>query len=105
VRIITLRSPREKAIGLQFKPIIEDETLWVFRDVGAGDYFHSNNVPEPFDIAFVGRQREVILVALMVPPEDRIEVPEGAVMALESKAGNMARWGILPGVTVAISLV
>lgn len=90
-------------MGLQYKPFIEDETLWVFKQIGEGDYFHSENVPEPFDIAFIGFERQVIFVGRMTPPKDIVEVPKGTAMALESRAGNMARWGILPGARIALS--
>jgi uncharacterized membrane protein (UPF0127 family) len=102
MRIITLTSAAEKMQGLQYKRFIEDDTLWVFRDIGQGDYFHSENVPEPFDIAFVSWERRVLLVARMVPPKAKIEVPEGTSMAMEAKAGNMARWGIVQGSVVSL---
>lgn len=102
MRIITLSTPYEKAQGLQHKRFIEDDTLWVFKGIGEGDSFHSQNVPEPFDIAFVSFEKEVIVVARMTPPGDVIEVPPGTVMAFESKAGNMARWGVVQGSVVGI---
>jgi uncharacterized membrane protein (UPF0127 family) len=88
--------------GLQYKPFIEDHTLWVFKDIGFGDYFHSQNVPEPFDIAFISEEGEVLLAGLMIPPDDLVQVPEGTAMAIESKAGNMARWGIVQGTVVTL---
>jgi uncharacterized membrane protein (UPF0127 family) len=97
MRIVVFETPEEKAMGLQYKPFIEDQTLFVFPNVGYGDYFHSENVPEPFDIAFVDHRGTVIFTAVMHPPEDTVEVPRDAVMALEAKAGNMFGWGILPG--------
>ena len=102
MRIITLESRSEKARGLQYKPFIEDQTLWVFEEIGYGDYFHSQNVPEPFDIAFVGEDGIVLLVTKMHPPDDTISVPQGTAMALESKAGEMARWGIVQGTVVSL---
>lgn len=102
VRIITLATAEEKSRGLQYKRSIEDDTLWVFKGVGEGDYFHSVNVPEPFDIAFIGIYKEVIFVGTMVPEDDVMEVPPGTVMALESKAGNMARWGVVQGSVVSL---
>lgn len=102
MRIITLKSNEEKKQGLQYKPFIEDETLWVFKDIGFGDYFHSQNVPEPFDIAFVSVDGEVLLVGYMVPPDDTVSVPQGTAMALESRVGNMARWGIVQGTVVSL---
>jgi len=102
VRIITLTSNAEKTRGLQYKPYIEEQTLWVFEDITYGDYFHSQNVPEPFDIAFVGAEGHVILVTKMYPPDDTVSVPQGTAMALESKAGEMARWGIVQGTVVSL---
>lgn len=102
MRIINLRSRAEKTKGLQHRPFIEDQTLWVFREIYYGDFFHSQNVPEPFDIAFVDDTGMVLFMTKMYPPDDTVVVPEGTVMAMESKAGEMARWGIVQGTVVSL---
>ncbi len=103
MRIITFRTPYEKSVGLQHKPFVEDETLFVFPEVGHGDIFHSKNVPEPFDIAFVEECGRVIFVTRMYPEDDLIEAPEGTALALEAKAGRMAKWGVVSGSVVSVA--
>ena len=102
MRIITFATPEERALGLQHKAFIEDETLFVFPDIDGGHVFHSRNVPEPFDIAFLAYDGYCLRMTRMFPPDDVIEVPEEAVVALESKPGNMARWGIVQGSVVSL---
>lgn len=84
-------------MGLQHRRYIEHDFLFVFPDVQEGDWFHSRNVPEPFDIAFADEEDVVIDVQRITPPKEVIECPPGTAVVYEAKAGNMARWGILPG--------
>lgn len=102
MRIVVFRTAEEKAVGLQHRAPIEDQTLFVFPGIRAGEIFHSRNVREPFDIAFVKADGVVIFSTLMVPEEEMIQAPEETAIALESKGGNMARWGIVGGSVVSI---
>lgn len=102
MRIIVFETPGEKSIGLQNKPWVEDQTIFVFPGVYEGDVFHSRNVPEAFDIAFIGEDRKILDVQTMSPPADRIAAPKGSAMAIETKGGRCAIWGILPGETFAL---
>lgn len=98
---MVFRTRKEKAMGLQRRPYIENDILFVFPDVEGGDWFHSRNVPEPFDIAFADEQGMVIDVRRVIPPDGLAECPENTSVVYEAKAGNMARWGILPGSMMA----
>jgi uncharacterized membrane protein (UPF0127 family) len=97
MRIMVFRTPEERAMGLQHRPYIENDMLFAFPGVDSGDWFHSQNVPEPFDIAFTDADGYVIELWRVVPPEEMVPCPPGTAVALEAKAGNMARWGIVPG--------
>lgn len=94
---MVFRTPEEKAMGLQHRPYIENDFLFVFPDTREGGWFHSRNVPEPFDIAFTDADGTVIELWRVMPPEEMVQCPPGTAVALEAKAGNMARWGIVPG--------
>lgn len=102
MRIVRLDSLEEKAMGLQYQPWIPDQTIFVFTDIYPGDTFHSMNVAEPFDIAFLDERHHVLLVRTMYPPEDEIHAPEGTVLAIETKGGRCGAWGILPGKRFAL---
>lgn len=102
MRIITFESAIEKMIGLQYRPSIENETLFVFPAVDGGDEFHSQHVPEPFDIAFVSAAGEVLAVYRMVPPFDRVAAPPGTAYAVEAKAGSLGSWGFAQGALVSL---
>jgi uncharacterized membrane protein (UPF0127 family) len=102
MRIFVFRTVADKARGLQYRPFIEDDTLFVFHDISSGDIFHSQNVPEPFDIAFLDEDGEILISAQMMPPHDIIEAPSGTTHAVESKAGRLARWGFVPGNRIAV---
>lgn len=97
MRIMVFRTPGEKAMGLQHRPFIENDFLFVFPGMEEGDWFHSRNVPEPFEIAFVDRKGMVLEVWHVTPPNGVVQCPPGTVTAYEAKAGNMARWGIVAG--------
>ncbi len=100
---MVFRTHSEQAMGLQHRPYIENDFLFVFPLVGAGDWFHSRNVPEPFDIAFGDDRGNILAAYLMTPPKDMIECPEGTTVVYEAKAGNLARWGIAPGAVFALA--
>jgi uncharacterized membrane protein (UPF0127 family) len=102
VRIITFATVEERMIGLQYRRSIEADTLFVFPGIGSADSFHSENVPEPFDIAFLDRQGLVLAVYRMTPTKDVVETPKGTAVALESKAGELARWGVVNGAVVKL---
>lgn len=101
MRIITFSTPVEKMQGLQHMRWIDDQTVYLFPNTFEGAVFHSQNVPEPFDIAFIGVDGTVLDLIRMEPPEALAQAPEGSVMAVETKAGRCAVWGILPGETFA----
>lgn len=103
MRLLILQTPEERAMGLQHQPFVPDQTILVFPEIYEGDVFHSRNVPEPFDIAFIGEDRKVIELRRMYPPDDTVAAPEGTVKAIETKAGRCGIWGILPGTTFDIA--
>lgn len=102
MRIVTFATPEEKMQGLQHMPRIDDQTLYLFPNTYEGSVFHSRNVREPFDIAFVGVDGTVLDLVRMLPPKALAEAPPGSVMAVETKAGRCAMWGILPGNTLEL---
>lgn len=87
----------EQAKGLQHLDRIDPDTLYFFPSVPPDVEFHSRNVPEPFDIAFLTDRYFVLSLVRMVPPGDRILAPAGCSMAVEARAGNLTRWGFSPG--------
>lgn len=89
-------------MGLQYRPYIENDILFAFPEMEGGDWFHSQNVPEPFDVAFVDADGAVLELWRVVPPEEMVQCPWGTAVVLEAKAGNMARWGIVPGRSVNV---
>lgn len=96
-----LETQEEQAEGLQYLKKIPPETLYIFPVVPEGTEFHSRNVPEPFDIAFLAEDYFVLSLARMVPEKDRIKAPSKSAMAVEAKAGNLAQWGFYPGNTMS----
>lgn len=97
MNVVIFTTPIEKIKGLQYRPLIERDTLFVFPDVVPGTWFHSRNVREAFDIAFLDSKRVVLLCRTMMPPYDVIEAPAETALAVESKGGQMLYWGFIPG--------
>lgn len=100
IDIIVFKTPLEQARGLQYREI-EDDTLFVFPGVREGTVFHSRNVQEPFEIAFITIDHYVLEVWTVVPQSQTIRAPKGTSMAVESKVGVMPRWGFMPGVNIS----
>ena len=98
MKIVVFNSARGRAQGLQHRPYIDGGTLFVFPEVTPGGFFHSRNVPEPFDIAFVSAELEVLSLWKVTPPNEIADAPPGAAIALEAKSGRLKEWGIRPGV-------
>lgn len=88
-----------QAEGLQFLPRADPDTLYVFPEVDAGSVFHSKNVSEPFEIAFLSLDYLTLSVTLMAPPHATVQAPKRTAMAFEAVPGRFARWGVVPGKT------
>ena len=101
MNVRVLETPEDQEEGLQHLDRIPSDTLYVFPVVPEGTVFHSMNVPEPFDIAFLREDYFVLTLARMIPESDRIKAPKASAMAVEAKAGNLARWGFYPGNTMS----
>lgn len=97
MNILVFGTPDEQAKGLQHLDRIDPDMLYVFPSAPEGIEFHSMNVPEPFDIAFLNDDYLVLALVRMVPTADRIKAPAGSTMAVEGKAGSLAPWGFFPG--------
>jgi uncharacterized membrane protein (UPF0127 family) len=98
ISIKMLVTPEEKAKGLQHMYPIPSHTLFVFPDVPAGTEFHSRNVREPFDIAFLSFRGEVLDMVTMEPPKATIVAPPKSHLVIEAKEGELSRLGFQPGV-------
>ncbi len=101
LQVVVFDTPEERTKGLQHRWPIEDDTLFVFPDTPEGVLFHSRNVREPFDIAFLSAKLVVLAVYRVTPEAQTITAPRESSMAIEAKAGVLPRWGFMPGVDVA----
>lgn len=97
MRVVVFVTPAEQARGLQYRRYIEPDTLFVFPGIPSKTTFHSRNVPEPFDLAFLDSNHNVLAKRMLTPTHDTMDAPEGASIALEAKAGWLDFWGCLPG--------
>lgn len=97
MKIVIFNSQDEQAIGLQFRRYIEPDTLFVFPFILPGSVFHSRNVPERFDLAFLAPDRTVLWKGVVTPTRETALVPRGATMALEAKEGWLSSYGIEVG--------
>ena len=100
MRFVVLRAPEDQERGLQRIPRVDADTLYVFPGVQGGAVFHSRNVPEPFDLAFLSGDWVVLWKGTLVPQADTAVAPLGTALALESRAGMMDAVGLRPGAVV-----
>lgn len=98
-------TPGKKAKGLQHMKPIPEKTVWSFLDVREGQVFHSQNVMEPFEIAFLDEVGRVLSLDTIVPQKAIIAAPKGAAMAVESKDGELTRIGLEVGRKVNVDLL
>lgn len=97
MRVVIFNSKDEQAIGLQFRKTIEPDTLFVFPFIRPDSVFHSRNVPERFDLAFLAPDRTVLWKGVVTPTLETVAAPRGSTMALESKEGWLSAYGIEVG--------
>jgi uncharacterized membrane protein (UPF0127 family) len=104
MKVVVFETAEERAEGLQHRPYVEPDTLFVFPDIKPGAIFHSRNVREPFDLAFLSFDNTVLFKA-MIFPEDQIAVaPEGTWTAIEARAGWLDYWKCIQGYKVELPL-
>lgn len=94
MRFLVFRTPEEQALGLQFRPVIEDDTIFIFPGVRPGAVFHSRNVREPFDIAFLSVDYRVLASETVEPQLGTAVAPAGTARVIESRAGLLRRCGL-----------
>ena len=83
--------------GLQHLARIDRDLVLVFPYVEPGWLFHSRNVPEPFDLAFVSKDLRVLILETVHPPLGTLRAPAGSFLALESAAGTLSGLGLRAG--------
>jgi uncharacterized membrane protein (UPF0127 family) len=94
MKVVVFRTYEERQRGLQHMAAIPDDTAYVFTGPFVLGQFHSRNVPEPFDIAFLSVTLHLIEKRRMVPPEDVVQAPIGTMYVVEAKAGVLDRFTI-----------
>lgn len=97
LNVVVFSTPEEKAKGLQHMEKIPAATLFVFPDTPPGTVFHSQNVAEPFDVAFVSLSGEVLEVVTLVPPRAVVVAPAETATAIEAQEGFFEKLKIEPG--------
>ncbi len=97
MKTVIFDTPEAQARGLQHLPEIPADTLYIFPFVDPWSHFHSRNVAEPFDIAFLTSDFQVIEISTVTPPRGGAAVPAGTAIAVESKAGTLQKAGFEVG--------
>jgi uncharacterized membrane protein (UPF0127 family) len=95
VRFIVFHKKEEQIVGLQHMETIPDETIFIFPGIAPGTEFHSRNVREPFDIAFLDRTYRVLKKATLTPEKETVEAPVGTALVIEAREGLLSRHGVV----------
>jgi len=103
VRVIFFETPEEQAAGLQYRPTIEPDTIFVFPLIKSGAVFHSRNVREPFDLAFLSYDNTVLYLDTITPEAGIAVAPQGTWTAVEARAGWLPRLGFHEGYQVRLA--
>lgn len=94
MRFVVFRTRETQVVGLQHMEKIPDETIFIFPGISPGIPFHSRNVREPFDIAFLDGTYSVIVKKTITPEAETITAPPGTMLVIEAKAGVLSRHGV-----------
>ncbi len=97
MNVSILDTPEKQAKGLQHLQAVPRDTIFVFPLVTEEMFFHSRNVPERFDIAFLDEDFVILEMATITPPDETIDPPAGTAMAIESAAGKFKQMGFAVG--------
>ncbi len=103
MRVVFFETPEEQAEGLQHRPFIEPDTIFIFPLIKAGAVFHSRNVKEPFDLAFLGYDNTVLYLDTIKPEAGIAVAPQGTWTAVEARAGWLPRLGFVQGYQVRLA--
>lgn len=87
MEIVRFETPDQQALGLQWLPSIQPDTLYWFPRILPGFVFHSQNVPEPFEIAFFSTEGYLLSIVLMNPPDSKAIAPPKSSFAMEARPG------------------
>lgn len=87
MKTVIFATPEEQSLGLQFLTEIPGDVIYRFPRIYRGAVFHSHNVPEPFEIAFVRADGYILKCILMTPPDSVATAPDGTSYVLEAKPG------------------
>lgn len=102
MQVVVFETSQEQAEGLQDRPFIEPDTLFVFPYIRPGTVFHSRNVREPFDLAFLSFDNIVLEKRTIHPMEEIAVAPEGTWTAIEARAGWLDYWKFVQGYRVQV---
>ena len=87
MKTVVFDTPGQRELGLQFMPAIPEDTVFIFTITYPGAVFHSQNVPEPFEVVFMSSQEKVLLRKILTPPGDTIVAPHGTTHTYEARPG------------------
>jgi uncharacterized membrane protein (UPF0127 family) len=102
MKVVVFETAAEKAEGLQWKPFVPPDTLYIFPDIKPTTVFHSQNVREPFDLAFLSFDNTVLYKATIQPQKEIAVAPAGTWTAVEARAGWLDHWGFIQGFRVQL---
>lgn len=94
MRFVVFSTRETQAVGLQHMEKIPDETIFIFPGISPGTPFHSRNVREPFDIAFLDKTYSVLAKQTVTPEAETATAPAGTALAIEARAGLLDRHGV-----------
>ena len=94
IEVVVLKGPGEQAQGLIGMKPIPEKTFFVFPNIRPNTYFHSRGVLEKFDIVFIDRNGNPLLVKTIVPPDGIVKAPLGTDTVIEAKAGTFHGTGL-----------
>lgn len=95
MKIVVFRTYEEISKGIRGLEPLPEDTIFVFTGpLMSMGRFHSRDIGEPFDIAFLGITLNLLGRRRMTPPDDVVDVPAGTVFVVEAKAGLLDKFTV-----------
>lgn len=86
-----LSTVSEKLQGVIGRDDLDEDEVYIFKNIEPSQSFHMRSVPFPLEIAFVDQDCSILDIKEMQAEEGTAKAPENTVLAVEASKGYFER--------------